>query len=131
MEFNEILQIRLRSKRKEKKLSQEELAKRVNTTKATISNYENGYSTPPNEMLIKLANELDVTTDWLLGRTEAIQVTNTNIKPIDLNELMDIIRHIEEADEFRVLGQKVDNKKKQIALDFFKEILAKQIIEDK
>lgn len=131
MEFNEILQIRLRSKRKEKKLSQEELAKRVNTTKATISNYENGYSTPPNEMLIKLANELDVTTDWLLGRTEAIQVTNANIKPIDLNELMDIIRHIEEADEFRVLGQKVDNKKKQIALDFFKEILAKQIIEDK
>lgn len=54
--------------RKKMKLIQEELAKLVYTTKTTVSNYENGYSTPSNEMLVKLADVLGVTTDYLLGR---------------------------------------------------------------
>lgn len=63
-----MLSARLRSARKMKNLSQEKLAELVGTTKATISNYENQYSSPPNEMLVKLADTLDVSTDWLLGR---------------------------------------------------------------
>lgn len=65
-----MLSIRLKSARKSKKLTQEDLAKKVNTTKATISNYENDYSTPSNEMLLLLANALEVSTDYLLGRDE-------------------------------------------------------------
>lgn len=61
---------RLKQARKNKGYTQEDLASRVKTTKGTISNYENGHSTPPNEMLIDLANVLGVTTDWLLGRQE-------------------------------------------------------------
>ncbi|MFD0868811.1 helix-turn-helix domain-containing protein [Paenibacillus residui] len=55
--------------RKKKKLTQEQLAIKVNTTKGTISNYENGHSTPPHETLVSIANILDVSTDFLLGRT--------------------------------------------------------------
>ncbi|MCM3053701.1 helix-turn-helix domain-containing protein [Caldibacillus thermoamylovorans] len=58
---------RLRYARKRKKLTQEQLAAKVSTTKGTISNYENGYSSPSNEMLIDLAEALEVTTDFLLG----------------------------------------------------------------
>ncbi|MED4727039.1 helix-turn-helix transcriptional regulator [Aneurinibacillus migulanus] len=61
---------RLRQIRKSKKLTQEELANRVSTTKGTISNYENGHSSPPNEMLVLLAETLETTTDYLLGRTD-------------------------------------------------------------
>lgn len=65
-----MLSIRLKSARTKLKLTQEELGKKVNTTKSTISNYENGHSTPSNDMLLLLADTLDTTTDYLLGRTE-------------------------------------------------------------
>lgn len=61
---------RLKYIRKLRRYTQEELAKKVNTTKGTISNYENGYSTPSNEMLTLLADALDTTTDFLLGRSD-------------------------------------------------------------
>lgn len=51
------------------KLTQEGLAAKVNTTKATISNYENGYSTPSNDMLVLLSDALSVSIDYLLGRS--------------------------------------------------------------
>lgn len=60
---------RLRAARSAKKWTQEQLGKKVNTTKGTISNYENGHSTPSNEMLLLLASALDTTTDYLLGST--------------------------------------------------------------
>lgn len=56
--------------RKKKKLTQEELALKVNLTKAAISNYENGHSAPSNETLVALADALDVDTDYLLGRND-------------------------------------------------------------
>lgn len=65
-----MLSQRLRAARKSKGLTQEELAEHVQSTKGTISNYENSHSTPPNDMLMQLADVLDVTTDWLLGRTD-------------------------------------------------------------
>lgn len=67
-----MLSQRLRIARKAKGLTQEELAEHVCTTKGTISNYENNHSTPPNDMLRQLADILEVTTDWLLGRTNEV-----------------------------------------------------------
>lgn len=64
-----MLSHRLKVARKTKKLTQEQLAVKVQTTKGTISNYENGHSTPSNEMLVLLAKTLNVTTDYLLGNT--------------------------------------------------------------
>ncbi|HAU33154.1 MAG TPA: XRE family transcriptional regulator [Lysinibacillus sp.] len=61
---------RLKIARKSKKLTQEQLALKIQTTKGTISNYENGYSTPSNEMLVLLAKTLNTTTDYLLGNTD-------------------------------------------------------------
>lgn len=62
---------RLKKARKSADLTQELLAKKVNTTKGTISNYENGHSTPSNEMLVLLADSLNTTTDYLLGRSDS------------------------------------------------------------
>lgn len=72
---------RLRYARKLRGYSQEELAKKINSTKSTISNYENDYSSPSNEILKDLADILLTTTDFLLGRTENIEIneeTETN-----------------------------------------------------
>lgn len=61
---------RIKLARKAKKLTQEQLASKVQTTKGTISNYENGHSSPSNEMIVLLADALDCTADYLLGRTD-------------------------------------------------------------
>ena len=62
---------RLKQARKAANLTQEGLANKVETTKGTISNYENGHSTPSNDMLVLLANTLNTTTDYLLGRADS------------------------------------------------------------
>lgn len=82
---------RLKYIRKLRKLSQEELAKKINTTKSTISNYENEYSTPSNDVLRDLSNALNTTTDYLLGRTDNPEPFNNKdeFNPMDeINQLL-------------------------------------------
>lgn len=61
---------RLKILRSEKKITQEELGKVVNVTKVSISGYENGNRTPDTETLQKLADFFNVSTDYLLGRSD-------------------------------------------------------------
>ena len=71
--------------RKKRKLTQEQLAVKVKTTKATVSNYENGHSVPPHETLVAIADVLGVSTDYLLGRTD--DPTPPGEKSINISEL--------------------------------------------
>ena len=52
--------------RKEKNLTQDDLAERLHCTRQTISNYENGKSEPGIEILIELAGVLEVEIDDLI-----------------------------------------------------------------
>lgn len=61
---------RLKKLRTDKKLTQEELGKKINVTKVSISGYENGNRSPDTETLQRIADIFDVSTDYLLGRTE-------------------------------------------------------------
>ena len=54
--------------RKSQGLTQEKLANLLNGKKSLISNYENGYSTPDINTLIKLADIFQITLDELVGR---------------------------------------------------------------
>lgn len=69
----------LKVARKNKKLTQEELAILVNTTKATISNYENEYSEPSIEMLLKLSEKLGVSIDFLCGKVVSTTNKSSNV----------------------------------------------------
>lgn len=53
--------------RKKLKLTQVELAEKLNTSHATINRYEKGVNEPTFDTLIKLAKFFNVTTDYLLG----------------------------------------------------------------
>ncbi|NFO58512.1 helix-turn-helix transcriptional regulator [Clostridium botulinum] len=52
-----------------KKITQEKLANKFFLTKSAISKYENGVNTPENKLLQNMADYFDVSTDYLLGRT--------------------------------------------------------------
>ena len=58
----------LKKLRKEKKLTQTELASKLNISQKSYSNWESGKAEPTLDNIIKLANILDTTTDELLGR---------------------------------------------------------------
>lgn len=63
-----MLNEQIRKIRKAKKLSQVELAELLGVTKQSVSNWENDNIQPSVEMLIKIAEALCVSTDFLLGR---------------------------------------------------------------
>ncbi|MCR8631364.1 MULTISPECIES: helix-turn-helix domain-containing protein [Paenibacillus] len=56
--------------RNEKKLTQEELARKLEITRASLSHYENNRREPDHETTQKLANFFNVSVDYLLSRTK-------------------------------------------------------------
>lgn len=56
----------IRFYRKQLKMTQGELAEKLNGKKSLISNYENGYSMPDIFTLCKLADIFDITLDELV-----------------------------------------------------------------
>lgn len=66
----ETLAFRLRELRKEKGLTLEQMAKDLNTTKVTLSRYENGTREPKSEMLSQLSDYFNVSIDYLFGKTD-------------------------------------------------------------
>lgn len=59
---------RLRAARELRRLKQDELAKRAGFQASAISHFETGTRKPSFENLRRLADALQVTTDYLLGR---------------------------------------------------------------
>jgi transcriptional regulator with XRE-family HTH domain len=61
---------RIKELRTEKKIGQKELADYLGVGVSTLSQYETGKREPNNEALNKLAEFLNVSTDYLLGRSD-------------------------------------------------------------
>ena len=73
--------------RKAKGLSQEELAVKLHVVRQTVSKWENGLSVPDADVLIRLANVLDVSVSQLLGiETEPNKHQALADQLADLNE---------------------------------------------
>lgn len=58
---------RLKTLRKEKELSQKQLAEILNTTNSSICDWESGRAEPNIEMLIRISEFFGVSVDYLLG----------------------------------------------------------------
>ena len=63
--------------------SQVEVAKRLQVTKQTVSNWENGNIQPSIDMLIRLAHLFHVSTDYLLGMEDVPRLSVDGL-PSDL-----------------------------------------------
>jgi transcriptional regulator with XRE-family HTH domain len=65
-----VLGKRLKVAREKKRLSQIEAAKLLGISNGTLSGYERNYRDPDTQTLEKMANLFEVSTDYLLGRTD-------------------------------------------------------------
>lgn len=62
--------IRLLDLRKEKNMSQRQMAKFFNVTQGTYNNWEQGNTQPSIEQLIELARFFSVSVDYLIGNSD-------------------------------------------------------------
>jgi|TARA_R110000737_G_scaffold118474_1_gene150972 transcriptional regulator with XRE-family HTH domain len=73
---------RLKSRMKERKTTQEDLAVILDISQSSVGHYVSGRRNPRKAVLEKMADELEVSMDWLLGKTE--------LPPIDKREFFPV-----------------------------------------
>lgn len=88
----------LKKERKKLNLTQEQLAKKINTTRQNITNWETGYNVPSIDLLQRLSNFFDCSIDYLLGRN-----SYRNLKEYYLNH------KVQFDNDMKVLNA-IDNK---------------------
>jgi transcriptional regulator with XRE-family HTH domain len=83
----EVLSERIKKERKRKGISQKMLSTRLNISQSNVSEWERGDSRPTIENLIKIADILGVTVDYLIGRTDnPLSLIKNDTPYIDVNQ---------------------------------------------
>ena len=76
---------RIKKLRQEKGMSQQDLGDMIGVTKVSICGYENGTRTPSLETFDILADVLETSTDYLLGRIDNKKIEN-NFQQMNIND---------------------------------------------
>lgn len=95
MAFNENISAALKRFRKRYKLSQKQVADAIKIPPQSYQTYEYGKSIPSAEVIFKLADAYNVSTDYLLGRSDEPQPIKYDDKEVhDAFVLRDAIKAI-------------------------------------
>ncbi|MDA5547389.1 helix-turn-helix transcriptional regulator [Yersinia massiliensis] len=100
---------RIRQARKQLKLTQESLGKKIGVSKATLSQWESGTTEPNGKNLVNLAKELGVSVEWLLDGAEQSKKT-----PLESNA--NILGAFDPWDSYTPIGPD------EVEIPFFKEV---------
>ena len=90
---------RLRALRKEKGLTQKQLAARLGVTKSVVSAYETSMRYPSYDILIRITSIFGVTSDYLLGieRKQQLDISGLSQEnELLVRQLVDALREKEE-----------------------------------
>jgi transcriptional regulator with XRE-family HTH domain len=99
-----MLSRRLKKLRKEKQISQKDLAKKLNLSPSTIAMYETEKRKPDSETLERMSNYFDVSIDYLLGLTDERSSADKIKKAIsDDPELQDAWDQISKRENLQLL----------------------------
>ena len=105
--------------REKKEMKQKELAELVGITEATLSRYENGKREPKSEIVTRIANILEVSTDYLLGiddlyNTGASPQKLSNKEKLDIEkEAQQMIKDLDQAEIVEFCGTPADDEDKE------------------
>src|SRR5690625_2415657 len=112
---------RVRKLRIDRKMTQEELGKKINVSKVSVSGYETGNRTPDMDTLQKLSDVLDVSMDYLLGRSDLLQESRNPYYALSKKDERDIAKDLArmmeslEGDEALAFhGERMDEETKRL-----------------
>lgn len=105
--------------RKDRKITQEELASLLNKSTISVRKWESGERTPRNEVLINIANELrvpladlyedfdedDIIPNWLKKINKKLDVENINNEIKILETIQDLLKYYNYTVDFIQLNQ--------------------------
>lgn len=119
-----ILNNRIKTIRKDNKLTQVEFGEKIGVKGNTITNYENGLRSPSDAVILSICREFNINEVWL--RTGQGEMHNT-----PKNETANIVSDLLEENNPLydiILGiaktyQKLDSKSQDILLNFSQELL--------
>ena len=77
-----------------KGLNQVEFARALSVTKQCVSNWENDNVMPSIEMLVKIADFFNVTTDYVLGRNEKTYIDVSGLSNEQISHISLIVSDI-------------------------------------
>lgn len=97
--------LKIRELRKEKGITQEQLADAVNVKKYTIGDWERNRTEPNITTLVAMADYFEVSTDYLLGRSDdtGLVQANANLTP-DEEEILMLYRQMNFQDRNQLKG---------------------------
>ena len=98
--------MRLKELREERDLTQNDVAKAINTTRTNIGRWEKGEHEPSANFVIQLADFLEISTDYLLGREDYFgNVSIQNNAPVlsaEEQRLLDTFRKLNAKNRLHV-----------------------------
>lgn len=92
-----MLNERIRELRNSRGISQIQLANKLGVTKQSVSNWENDNILPSIEMLVKIANFFEVSTDYLLGLDKKRTLDVENLTEIQISHIQLIVDDLRNA----------------------------------
>ncbi|WP_239632872.1 helix-turn-helix transcriptional regulator [Paenibacillus sp. H1-7] len=103
----------------EKRITQEQLAVLVNKSKQVISNWERGYSKPVDDDLASLSSALDVSVDFILGKTDDPTPAATKEKTVAERKAAAMIKvaekfgfDLEKEEDYKIIEQLLETAAK-------------------
>ena len=119
---------RLKKLRAIQKLTQKQLAEKINVTNVSISGYESGNRFPDTDTLQRLADYFEVSTDYLLGRTDepkglvGFEFMKTFKEMVKRRNKLDMIKEKRdltenELDEYKILSNYMHDNSSEFDID--------------
>ncbi|ASS76447.1 hypothetical protein CIG75_16765 [Tumebacillus algifaecis] len=126
---------RLSALRVKSGLSQQKFADILNLTKSALSNYENGTREPNYATLVNIADNLNVSLDYLLGRTDdprPVKLTVGTERPFEF-PYRELLKSLKD-DQYTLGGRPIPHLMKtmiQIPLESIQKIINAFLAENK
>lgn len=90
---------RIQELRAQKGMTQQELSKRLGTSKSVISSYENALHLPPYDILLKLSDIFNVSTDYLLGKESGKTISVEGLTDNQIQSVKTIVDELRQLNE--------------------------------
>ena len=88
--------LRLKELRIARKLSQQEVATRLNISRSTISGYEQNTITPSVEQLVRMAILYNTSIDYIMGIDNRISIYLDGLSESQQKTVLDIVKRLKE-----------------------------------
>ncbi len=95
----ELFGIRLKTLRLRKELTQNQLAKKLDITRSSVSYYEKGAIYPSVEILIKICQYFNVSADFLLGLSDMKEFQISHLADEQVEILLNLIHQFEQLND--------------------------------